>query len=118
MLFTRNYKGFNRIMNYKLVILIFCIFIVSLLNLKFLFVIATEEYKNNNLSENTSYHKQNINYEMNLDFLLNPNSVDYKYHFDKYIMNVYIKRKMDLYIQENGNEIFVYYKSKLDKIGE
>ena len=41
-----------------------------------------------------------------------------KYYFDKYITNVYIKRKMDLYIQENGNEIFVYYKSKLDKITE
>ena len=117
MLFTRNYRGFRRNMNYKLVIIILCIFIVSLLNLKFIFVNAIN-YENNNISENTSYHKQNINYEMNLEFLLNPNSDDYKYYFDKYITNVYIKRKMDLYIQENGNEIFVYYKSKLDKITE
>ena len=113
MLFTRNYRGFNKLnMNYKLVIIILCIFIVSLLNLKFLFVNATEY-------ENISYHKQqNINHKNNLDWMLNPNSVDYKYYFDNYITNVYIKRKMDLFIQEYGNEIFVYYKSKLDKITE
>lgn len=117
MLFTKNYRGFNRInINYKLVIIILCIFIVSLLNLRFIFVEATH-YKNTNLSENTSY-KQNVNYETNLKFLLNPNSVDYKYHFDKYITNVYVKRKMDLFIKEYGNEIFIYYKTKLDKITE
>ncbi len=113
MLFTRNYRGFNRInMNYKLVIIILCIFIVSLLNSRLIFVNANDY-------ENSSYHEQQyISYETNLEFLLNPNSADYKYYFDKYITNVYIKRKMDLYIQENGNEIFVYYKSKLDKITE